>query len=187
MMDADAYIKKPVPAEYPVLVNIWAAAVRATHDFLREADFQDIRACLADTYFPAVELYGFYYADAAAAGLAGSAVLPENGLCAGFMGLSDVDEETVMKLVATNGQHTPTRQVEMLFVDPAFQRRGIGRALLDFARRRWPCLLLDVNEQNGAAAQFYFKYGFTAIGRSELDGQGRPYPLLHLCLQSNSR
>lgn len=186
-MDYENYIKRPATAEYLGLVRIWAAAVRATHDFLNESDFQDIQARLADTYFPAVELYGFYYAAAGAAGLAGSAVLSENGLCAGFMGLSDVDEETAMKLAAINGQHTPARQVEMLFVDTAFQRRGIGRALLDFARRRWPCLLLDVNEQNDAAAQFYFKYGFTTIGRSELDGQGRPYPLLHLCLQPNPR
>ena len=193
MMNAAANIKKPDPAEYPALVNIWAAAVRSTHDFLHEADFQAIQARLADTYFPAVELYGFYYADAAAAGLAGNACaaltgagsLPENGLCAGFMGLSDVDEEIAIKSAATDGQHAPARQVEMLFVDPAFQRRGIGRALLDFARRRWPCLFLDVNEQNGAAARFYFKYGFTAIGRSELDGQGRPYPFLHLCLKPN--
>lgn len=186
-MDADAHIKKPVPAEYPALVNIWAAAVRATHDFLNESDFQDIQARLADTYFPAVELYGFYSPDVDTAGLAGSAVLPENGLCAGFMGLSDVGDESEKRLSAAGLPRVTARQVEMLFVDPAFQRRGIGRALLDFARRSWPCLLLDVNEQNGAATQFYFKYGFTAIGRSELDGQGRPYPLLHLCLQSNSR
>ena len=185
VMDVDVYIKKPAPVEYLALVNIWAVAVRATHDFLREADFQDIQARLADTYFPVVDLYGFYYADAGAAGLAGSAVLPENGLCAGFMGLSDVGDESEKRLSAAGLPRVTARQVEMLFVDPAFQRRGIGRALLDFARRRWPCLLLDVNEQNGAAAQFYFKYGFTAIGRSELDGQGRPYPLLHLCLQPN--
>ena len=179
-MDVENYIKKPLPAEYPGLVRIWAAAVRATHDFLREADFQDIQARLSDTYFPAVELYGFYYPDADAAGLAGEAALSENGLCAGFMGLSDVSEEVAKQLCATDWQHTPARHVEALFVDPVFQRRGIGRALLDFARRRWPCILLDVNEQNSAAARFYFKYGFETIGRSELDGQGRPYPLLHL-------
>lgn len=186
-MEVENYIKKPIPAEYPGLVNIWAAAVRTTHDFLREADFQDIEARLADTYFPAVQLYGFYYPDADAAGLAGEAALSENGLCAGFMGLSDVDEEedAGKKLTAAALQRAPAKRVEMLFVDPAFQRRGVGRALLDFARQRWPRLFLDVNEQNNAAARFYFKYGFVIIGRSELDGQGKPYPLLHLRLQPN--
>ncbi len=186
MMDVEAYIKKPVSAEYPRLVNIWAAAVRATHDFLSEADFQDIQARLADTYFPAVELYGFYYPDVDVIGLAGAAALSENGLCAGFMGLSDIGEEVEKKPAAVNGRHLPGKQVEMLFVDSVFHRRGIGRALLDFARRRWPCLWLDVNEQNGAAVQFYSKYGFTTRGRSELDGQGRPYPLLHLHYQDKS-
>jgi putative acetyltransferase len=38
----------------------------------------------------------------------------------------------------------------------------------------------DVNEQNGQAVGFYKRMGFTATGRSPLDGQGRPYPLLHL-------
>ena len=192
-MEIENCIKKPIPDEYTGLVNIWAAAVRATHDFLSAVDFQNIQDRLADTYFPAVDLYGFYYPDITTTGLAGRAcaawngtgALPENGLCAGFMGLSDVSEEAAGKLSATGLYYAPAKQVEMLFVDPAFHRRGIGRSLLDFARRSWPCLFLDVNEQNGAAAQFYFKYGFTAIGRSELDGQGRPYPLLHLCLKPN--
>jgi putative acetyltransferase len=38
----------------------------------------------------------------------------------------------------------------------------------------------DVNEQNAQAVGFYEHMGFTRTGRSPLDGQGRPYPLIHL-------
>lgn len=35
-------------------------------------------------------------------------------------------------------------------------------------------------EQNSQALGFYQHIGFSIIGRSELDGQGKPYPLLHM-------
>ncbi|HKB39870.1 MAG TPA: hypothetical protein VKD72_25770, partial [Gemmataceae bacterium] len=43
-------------------------------------------------------------------------------------------------------------------------------------------LTVDVNEQNAAARGFYEACGFVVEGRSELDDQGRPYPLLHMRL-----
>lgn len=39
---------------------------------------------------------------------------------------------------------------------------------------------VDVNEQNEQALGFYRRLGFAQVGRSPLDGEGRPYPLLHL-------
>ncbi|MFJ2620618.1 GNAT family N-acetyltransferase [Glutamicibacter sp. NPDC087344] len=44
------------PAEYPRLVEIWASAVQATHDFLTGADRERIQAVLASEYFPQVRL-----------------------------------------------------------------------------------------------------------------------------------
>jgi len=41
---------------------------------------------------------------------------------------------------------------------------------------------LDVNEQNPQALGFYLHEGFEVIGRSETDGLGQPYPLLHMKL-----
>ena len=41
---------------------------------------------------------------------------------------------------------------------------------------------VDVNEQNPQALGFYRHLGFEQVGRSPLDGQGRPFPLLHLRL-----
>ena len=39
---------------------------------------------------------------------------------------------------------------------------------------------VDVNEQNPQAYCFYQKQGFKKYSRSELDGQGNPFPVLHL-------
>lgn len=43
-------------AEYPALAAIWRGAVDATHDFLAEADRDEIEAKLQSDYFPAVAL-----------------------------------------------------------------------------------------------------------------------------------
>ena len=70
--------------------------------------------------------------------------------------------------------------MEALFVDPAHKGKGIGRTLVHAALRMHPSLTTDVNEQNASAILFYERMGFQPIGRSPLDGQGRPYPLIHL-------
>lgn len=44
------------PAEYPALAAIWRGAVEATHDFLAEADRDEIEDRLQSDYFPAVIL-----------------------------------------------------------------------------------------------------------------------------------
>ncbi|VVE88026.1 GNAT family N-acetyltransferase [Pandoraea bronchicola] len=72
--------------------------------------------------------------------------------------------------------------VEMLFVAPDARRQGIGAALLAYAVRELDCTSVDVNEQNPQALAFYRREGFEVTGRSELDGQGRPFPLLHMRL-----
>ncbi|MER7557281.1 acetyltransferase [Nocardioides sp. NPDC126508] len=43
-------------ADYPALAAIWRGAVDATHDFLAEADRDEIEARLQSDYFPAVVL-----------------------------------------------------------------------------------------------------------------------------------
>ncbi|MGS0892353.1 acetyltransferase [Burkholderia stagnalis] len=71
-------------------------------------------------------------------------------------------------------------RMEALFIDPAHRGTGVGRLLVEEALRRHPDLSTDVNEQNEQAAGFYARLGFERCGRSALDGQGRPYPLVHL-------
>ena len=85
----------------------------------------------------------------------------ESGAAVGFLGLDGA-------------------KVEALFIAPEWCRRGGGRMLLDHARRLKGALAVDVNEQNPGAVRFYEACGFAVVGRSEVDGAGRPFPLLHL-------
>lgn len=72
------------------------------------------------------------------------------------------------------------RNIDMLFVHDQARGRGVGRALLAWAAERHPVLTLDVNEQNPAARGFYASQGFEETGRSPVDGEGRPFPLVHM-------
>jgi len=74
-----------------------------------------------------------------------------------------------------NGAH-----MDALFIAPAHRGKGVGRMLVLHALARAPGLSTDVNEQNDQAVGFYRRLGFVPVGRSALDGQGRPYPIIHL-------
>lgn len=70
--------------------------------------------------------------------------------------------------------------MDALFIAPAHRGKGVGRMLVLHALSQVPGLSTDVNEQNDQAVGFYRRLGFVPVGRSALDGQGRPYPLVHL-------
>ena len=72
--------------------------------------------------------------------------------------------------------------IEMLFIAPEARGRGIGRLLVAHAISRQGATRVDVNEQNVQALGFYQRMRFAVTGRSPLDGQGKPYPLLHMVL-----
>ena len=90
-------------------------------------------------------------------------ICTHEGAVAGFMGL--------------NGN-----EIEALFLAPEHRRRGLGTRLIAEARALRPGaeLTLDVNEQNSDARRFYETRGFVVDGRSEDDGLGLPFPLLHM-------
>ncbi|MCL4111308.1 UNVERIFIED_CONTAM: hypothetical protein GTU68_034021 [Idotea baltica] len=71
-------------------------------------------------------------------------------------------------------------KIEMLFVDPAYFGKGIGRKLVQFAISEMQAVRVDVNEQNVQALGFYLKMGFLVASRSAKDASGRPYPILHM-------
>lgn len=70
--------------------------------------------------------------------------------------------------------------VDMLFVAPGYFRHGLGTRLLAHARALHGPLAVEVNEANAAAHAFYRARGFMLTGRSPVDSEGRPYPLLSL-------
>ena len=72
--------------------------------------------------------------------------------------------------------------IEMLFVKPSFFAKGVGTLLINYAIDNLAATHVDVNEQNPKAYGFYLSKGFEQIGRSELDGQGNPFPLIHMRL-----
>ncbi|WP_417797708.1 acetyltransferase [Terasakiella pusilla] len=73
--------------------------------------------------------------------------------------------------------------IEMLFIDPDARGQGVGRLLVQRATTTQGATKVDVNEQNPQALGFYEHLGFEVVGRSPLDGQGKPYPLLHMVLR----
>lgn len=54
-------------------------------------------------------------------------------------------------------------EVGGLFVQPKFQRRGVGRALLEIVQQLRPMLEVDVFTENPLAIKFYKRHGFFEI------------------------
>ena len=74
------------------------------------------------------------------------------------------------------------RNLEMLFVDNDCRGTGIGKKLIAYAIANLQVTKVDVNEQNTQAIGFYKYMGFSIVGRSELDAEGKEYPILHMQL-----
>lgn len=69
--------------------------------------------------------------------------------------------------------------IDALFVDPAVHGQGHGTRLLNHALALG-ATRVEASEQADNALPFYLARGFTVIGRTETDAQGRPYPLILL-------
>lgn len=135
-------------ADHLKLLEIWERSVRATHDFLAEEDFQELKPLILEQYFDAVDL---------------RCAKNSNGEILGFFGIHN-------------------NNIEMLFILPDARGKGVGSLLADYAIRAQGATKVDVNEQNEQALGFYQHIGFSVTGRSPVDGQGKPYPLLHMAL-----
>ena len=135
--------------DYPTLIDLWEASVRATHHFLPEQYIAQLKPLILQHYFDAVALRG---------------VKLRNEL-AGFIGVA-------------------AGNIEMLFVSPGYFGNGVGRALVEYAINELEAGKVDVNEQNPQAIGFYERLGFKRIGRSALDSQGNPIPLIHMAIKA---
>jgi putative acetyltransferase len=71
-------------------------------------------------------------------------------------------------------------EVGAIFVLPAHQGRGVGRSLMDQARRSRPFLELDVFEANALGRRFYDAYGFRLVERTLDEATGQPTLRLRL-------
>lgn len=70
--------------------------------------------------------------------------------------------------------------LEMLFVHNDYRSKGYGKILFQFMDETKGITKVDVNEQNHQAIGFYEKLGFRKTGRSEKDGSGKNYPIVHM-------
>lgn len=59
-----------------------------------------------------------------------------------------------------------------IFVESSVRSRGIGRALLEYAKSRKPRLTLRVYEKNPRAAAFYLREGFSVAARETEEATG---------------
>jgi len=73
--------------------------------------------------------------------------------------------------------------LEMLFINPVSRGKGVGKELLIYAIKHQKVKRVDVNEQNAQAIGFYKHMGSHVVNRSEFDGAGKLYPILHMELK----
>ncbi|AIZ33752.1 GNAT family N-acetyltransferase [Pseudomonas sp. K1(2024)] len=149
-MTSTLTLHTPHYTDYPELVRVWEASVRATHDFLPEHYIVLLREQVLNRYLDAVML---------------TCCRDGAGRILGFAGVSK-------------------GHVDMLFVAPESRGQGVGKKLLRHAIEVLGAERLDVNEQNTQALAFYLHEGFEVTGRSDTDGLGQPYPLLHMQLRA---
>lgn len=70
--------------------------------------------------------------------------------------------------------------IEMLFVHNDYRYKGVGKRLVMYAIEKLQVCKVDVTEQNIQAVGFYQHRGFSVITRSDLDAEGKAYPILHM-------
>lgn len=133
--------------DYSRIMEIWESAVKATHHFLAEEDFNYFKEAIPRDYLPNLEVY----------------VIIENEKPQGFASVSEGN-------------------LEMLFIHNDMRGKGLGKLLYQFMKEKTGLTKVDVNEQNLQAIGFYEKIGFKQIGRSEKDGSGKDYPIIHMSL-----
>lgn len=132
--------------DYPEIVDVWEASVRATHHFLKEEDIQYFKPLILNEYLQSVNLF---------------CTRNERDHIIGFLGTVDT-------------------KIEMLFIDPTNRGKGVGKSLLNYAIHQLGAKKVDVNEDNHQAVGFYKHMGFQVVSRSDVDGMGKPYPILSM-------
>ena len=73
--------------DYPRILQVWETSVRASHDFLNEADIQVYKSVISDTYLDELRLFGIH----------------DDHQLLGFIGVTDVSIGLLFVLPETHG------------------------------------------------------------------------------------
>lgn len=80
---------------------------------------------------------------------------------------------------------TDKENLEMLFVSESNIGKGFGKKLLIYAIENLNIKKVEVNKDNLKAVDFYKHFNFKTKSISQVDGFGKPYPILHMELKKN--
>ena len=108
----DFQIIKYHPKYKNQVISVWQKSVLATHHFLSQKDFLEIKALFQDYDFEILEMF---------------CLVLENKVT-GFIGIYQ-------------------SKIEMLFLDPDYMGKGLGRKLIEFAVTKLGATSVDGNEQ----------------------------------------
>lgn len=135
---ADVVVRAWTPGDFEPVVALWHRTTVATYTFIpgeSSRTIDEARSAFASHVVPRNTI------DVAEAG----------GVLAGFLATHP----------GGRGRHL---YLDRIYVDPALQRRGVGRALLAVAFARSPGRIrLHTHVANAGARAFYERFGFRAI------------------------
>ena len=175
-------LRPALATDHAALADLWKRSVLATHHFLTPLAVEELYTALLQENLPGVEELWLAEYGQPSPEMTDAATPGKDGVKAEKDAEAPADCPRPAGFMGFNWP-----QIEMLFVEPEFFGHGIGKTLLALTQKRAiaedATLTLDVNEQNPAALAFYERMGFAVTGRSPVDGQGRPYPLLHMAWQ----
>ena len=129
-------IREYRPSDNTDILLTWEAASAVAHPFLSEAFLEQERHNIPNVYLPNAETWVWQ-----------TEPTPEQGGPARVVGF-----------IAMLGN-----EIGAIFVDPAYQRSGIGRALLAHVRELHGTLQVEVFTKNALGRAFYDRSGFELL------------------------
>jgi putative acetyltransferase len=137
-------IRRYRPDDLASVLDVWSRSAREAYDFLDEPFFAAEADAIEHEWMPVAETWVFE-TGAFETGISETGVSETDARVVGFIALLD-------------------HEVGGFFVDPAWQGRGVGRALMDHARELKGALELGVFAENAKGRRFYERYGFVLDG-----------------------
>lgn len=141
--------------DYETLVGIWERSVHATHDFISEEVFEEIKSALIPDYFPEVDLYAIIDNDSFAGFIGLSADRIEMlfiDSCSRGKGLGTSLMDFAKNKGATRVDVNEQNQSALYF----YKAKGFhmtGRDETDDAGRPYPVLHLSLNDKDAGGSQ----------------------------------